>query len=149
MIYFGRIPGGDFSGFILGDHKFEAYGGFYAYNNKKLVCSVSSRDKKNFFEGYIGNLKPKYELDFFTKVRSGERFAKFPFYERKCFDTVFSALQMAYNNKTVFDGRDYLNLHDDKYLPFLPEEIEDKRLLLKSDSRFRKDIPLRAELKYE
>ena len=55
---------------------------------------------------------------------------------------------MSYNNKTVFDGRDYLNLHDDKYLPFLPEEIEDKRFLLKSDSRFRKDIPLRAELKF-
>jgi len=64
----------------LGDHKFEAYGGFYAYNNKKLICSVSSKDKKNFFEGLIGNLKPKYEVDFFAKVQMPERFSKFPYF---------------------------------------------------------------------
>lgn len=44
-------------------------------------------------------------MDFFTRVQSPERFAKFHFFERKCFDTVFSAMNMAYNNKIEFDGR--------------------------------------------
>lgn len=56
---------------------------------------------------------------------------------------------MMYNNKTSFDEKEYFNIHDEKYLPIIPEMIDNKRLLLKSDSRFRKDIPLRAELKYE
>lgn len=44
-------------------------------------------------------------MDFFTRVQSPERFSKFHFFERKCFDTVFSAMNMAYNNKIEFDGR--------------------------------------------
>lgn len=86
-----------------------------------LVCSMSSKDKKNFFEGFIGKLREKYEVDFFSKVKLDGRFAKFDFYGRKCFETVYSHMEMSYNNKIVFDGREYLNLHDGKYLPFLPE----------------------------
>lgn len=60
LVYTGRVPGGEFSGFMIGDQKFEASGSFYAYNNKRLVCSISTSKKSNFFEGYIGKLKPKY-----------------------------------------------------------------------------------------
>jgi hypothetical protein len=58
-------------------------------------------------------------------------------------------MEMIYNKGTTFDGKEYLKLKNEKYLPFIPEMIDDKTVYLKSDSRHRKDIPLLAELKYE
>lgn len=75
---------------MIGDNKFETYGTFYAYDNKKLVCSISTAKKNNYFEGFIGKLKPKFQEEFFSKATSPGRFEKFPFYDRKSFDVVYS-----------------------------------------------------------
>ena len=48
----------------------------------------------------------------------------------------------------LFDGKEYFNTENPSYLPFVAEPIADKRFLLKSDSRFRRDIPLRAMMKF-
>jgi hypothetical protein len=56
---------------------------------------------------------------------------------------------MVYNSRAVFDGKEYFNVLDQNYLPLLPEKIEDEKIVLKSDSRFRKDVALRGELKFE
>lgn len=47
--YIGRIPCGEFSGFLIGNEKFEAFGTFYAYNTKRLVFSGNTPSKRNFF----------------------------------------------------------------------------------------------------
>ncbi len=42
--------------------------------------------------GYIGKLKQKYEEEFFKEANNSNRFSKFPFYDRKSFDTVYSSI---------------------------------------------------------
>jgi hypothetical protein len=57
-------------------------------------------------------------------------------------------MEMNYSYQMMFDGKEYFNTEDQSYLPFSAQPIADERKLLKSDSRFRKDIPLRAMLKF-
>jgi hypothetical protein len=57
-------------------------------------------------------------------------------------------MEMNYSYQMMFDGKEYFNTEDQGYLPFVAQPIADERKLLKSDSRFRKDIPLRVMLKF-
>jgi hypothetical protein len=58
-------------------------------------------------------------------------------------------MEMNYGYNMVFDEKEYFNTEDYEYLPFVAEPLPDKRLLLKSDSRFRKDVFLRGQMKFE
>jgi hypothetical protein len=58
-------------------------------------------------------------------------------------------MEMNYGYNMAFDEKEYFNTEDYEYLPFVAEPLLEKRLLLKSDSTFRKDIPLRAQMKFE
>ncbi len=138
----GRIPNGELSGFVVGETCFECYGGAYAYDSTNVVCTYQL-GKQYVFEGVIGHLRQKYWAKFNEKLKKEERFIKFARYPEDKYKDILTKFTVKVGFTITFDSQSSFNFDNPQNFPYIPQEIDDQRLFLKSDSRLREDIKQR------
>jgi hypothetical protein len=127
------------TGILVGTTTFEPYGGSYAYDSNGMVLSY--RLEENNFEGYLGMLKTKTMAEFKEVLKDESRFVSFKSYSKDKYAKIISTFKARYTQWVQFDNKTYIDLNDPKVLPYTLMDPIDP--LLPSDSRYRKDVPLR------
>lgn len=70
----GRLTNGELSGFVIGENRFDACGGAYAYDpNSKIICTYHTK-KYNQYTGQIGLLNEKSQEKLSKLFKTDERF---------------------------------------------------------------------------
>lgn len=141
----GKLTNGKMTGVLVGTTTFQPYGGSYAYDSNGVVLTYKLNDSN--FEGYLGMLKAKTMAEFQETLKKESRFVSFKPYGKDKYSKIISEFEARYTQWVKFGNKTYIDLNDKKVLPYILEDPIDP--LLPSDSRYRKDVPLRKQGKMD
>jgi len=80
-------------------------------------------------------------------LKKESRFVSFKPYGKDKYSKIISEFEARYTQWVKFGNKTYIDLNDKKVLPYILEDPIDP--LLPSDSRYRKDVPLRKQGKMD
>ena len=153
-VIIGTVPCGILSGYLIGRYAFMPDGACYCYDEQNQLVSSYGVEEKDIMRGYIGKLTHPAWVKFKALVDSKKqgdiekRCSEFKNISQNKYEKVYSRMEAIWSKGILYDEKVYIDYQQQQWRP--PKLSKKTRQdILPSDSRYRKDVQLRRDLKID